>query len=779
MLRFGLSLVAILATLALPLTGQWGTGELRIQVSDPAGLGVEASVTLSSQANQVSRRFPTDPTGHATAKALPFGPYRLQVERAGFTPFTELLEVRSQVPLERHISLGVAPIETTVTVGGVGTLLDPSSAALVNHIGRDLLRDRPSAAPGRSVIEMVNTEPGWLLEANGILHPRGSEYQVQYVIDGIPLFDNRSPAFAQSLGIEEFDSMRVRTAGYPAEYGRKLGGVIEVDSARSQRPGFHGSAVFQAGSFSAESGFVSGQYTRGKTTVGLSVEGMFTDRYLDPPVLENFTNYGSGGGFSARWERDWTERDRTRIYVQHRRTGFLVPNELLQQQAGQRQDRTAEETMGHISHDHIFSPRLLGNFRLMSRDTSAALWSNPFSTPILPAQDRGFREAYASASLSATFGRHELKAGADDIFGSIHENFSYRIVAYQLGGVSIFDPNLPASFRFADRRQDREQSAFVQDLVRFGDVSVSAGVRFDHYRLVAGENAVSPRLAVSWHVPKARLVLRAAYDRVFQTPAVENVILASSDLVQRLGGQGVSLRLRPSRGNFYEAGFSKSLLGKMRFDGSYYRRNVANFADDDLLLNTGVSFPIAFTQAVINGYEAKVELPGWGPVSGFMSYSNLTGKGRLPVAGGLFLGNDVGQILNSTATFPITQDQRNTARVRFRWQAAPRVWVASSAEYSSGLPIEIDSPDPAFLAAQYGQRVIDRVNFSLGRVRPSSSVDLSIGVDVWKKERRSVRLQADVFNLTDRLNVINFAGLFSGTAVAPGRNFAIRLQTEF
>jgi len=348
-----------------------------------------------------------------------------------------------------------------------------------------------------------------------------------------------------------------------------------------------------------------------------------------------------------------------------------------------------------------------------------------------------------------------------------------------LGGAQVFDGNLPPAFRFADRRQDREQSAYVQDLIRLKAFTISAGVRFDHYRLMVDENAASPRLAVSWLVPKANLVLRASYDRVFQTPAVENIILASTNLVQRLGGEGTALALRPSRGNFYEVGFSKGVLGMLRLDGSYYRRDVRNFADDDLLLNTGVSFPIAFHQGVINGFEAKVELPRWGAFSGFASYSNMTGRGHLPVAGGLFLGNDVAQILNSTAVFPITQDQRNTMRARVRYQAAARLWFAAGFEYGSGLPIEVDSPDVALLTGQYGQSVIDRVNFDRGRVRPSSSIDLSAGADLWKKEQRAVRLQADLFNLADRLNVINFAGLFSGTAIAPGRNVAVRLQAEW
>jgi hypothetical protein len=38
---------------------------------------------------------------------------------------------------------------------------------------------------------------------------------------------------------------------------------------------------------------------------------------------------------------------------------------------------------------------------------------------------------------------------------------------------------------------------------------------------------------------------------------------------------------------------------------------------------------------------------------------------------------------------------------------------------------------------------------------------------------------ADLENLTNRLNVITFAGGFSGTALAPPRRVAARLQVEF
>jgi len=71
------------------------------------------------------------------------------------------------------------------------------------------------------------------------------------------------------------------------------------------------------------------------------------------------------------------------------------------------------------------------------------------------------------------------------------------------------------------------------------------------------------------------------------------------------------------------------------------------------------------------------------------------------------------------------------------------------------------------------------VNFNRGRVRPSFALDLSAGADLWVREKRSVRLQADALNVTDRLNVINFAGLLSGTALAAPRSVAVRLQTEW
>ena len=59
---------------------------------------------------------------------------------------------------------------------------------------------------GRSITDAVASEPGWLYEANSVLHPRGSEYDVLFVVNGLPLTENRSAGFAPPLESEDVES---------------------------------------------------------------------------------------------------------------------------------------------------------------------------------------------------------------------------------------------------------------------------------------------------------------------------------------------------------------------------------------------------------------------------------------------------------------------------------------------------------------------------------------------------------------------------------------------
>lgn len=763
------------------LCAQTNTGELRLKVTDPSGLGLKTKIEVSSSANEYRSSLTTDDSGNAIAKNLPYGVYRITIEQPGFAPVSQTVEIRSVLPLNYTIKLKLSPVAASVTVSADNTLIDPDRAGSVYQIGSGTIQNRLSSLPGRSLQDLVNSQPGWLYEGNAVLHPRGSEYDTQFVIDGVPLMDNRSPSFGPEIEADDVESMSIYTAGFPAEYGRKLGGVVEINTQQNTQAGFHGQAVLSGGSFDTAGAFVQAQDVWGKNTLGFSADGNTSGHYLNPVVPQNFTNTGTTGDFSADYERDFTPSDRLNLSVRHEFSRYLVPNEQLQQAAGQRQNGDNFETMGIVAYQHTFSSDVVADVRGMVRENSNDLYSNPLSTPIIAFQHNWFREGYFKADVSIHHGVHEWKMGveSDNIF--LHENFASTIT-----DPSRFDPGTPLTFDFpgpsnpgVGSRPDLEQSAFVEDLIRLGRWTISAGLRWDHYQLLVNQNAVSPRLSVSRYFPSAALVLHVSYDRAFQTPSWNNILLSSSPAVLSLNPNVLRLPVESSRANYYEAGLTKAFLGKFKLDANYFRRLLNNYADDDQLLNTGVSFPIAFRKAIIYGAEARIDLPQWRGLSGFASYSYTVGNAWFPVVGGLFLGQDA---INGTTQlsghFPDSQDQRNTVRFRARYDIAPRFWIAAGAQYGSGLPFDFNGTE-ALALAEYGQRVVDRVNFDRGRVRPSLSVDLSLGAEIYKSDFLALRMQFDVENLNNRLNVIDFGGLFSGNAIAPPRSYSARLTTSF
>ena len=784
----------VLLLLALPLSAQSNAGELRLKVLGPDGLPLKASVDLSSDALQFLRSYSTDDTGQLAVHNLSFGRYRLQVRRESFSPYDGLIEINSALPTDYVIKLNIAALSTAINVRAASTLLDPERTTAINHLDSKAIADRPASLPGRSLPDLVNSQPGWLFEGNAVLHPRGSEYQTQFVVDGIPLTDNRSPGLGPELEADDADSLTIYTAGIPAEYGRKLGGVVEVNTLRDIQPGLHGQAILSGGSFDTAGAFAGIQDSWGHNTLGASASGNMTARYLNPVVTENYTNRGTTGSFALSYDRDVTTKDRLTFSVRHELSRYEIPNQLLQEfpqlqdPAGtipQLQTAGNFETMGIASYQHIFSPNVLINLRGMGRDTNANLNSNSGAWPIAAILQNDFKEAYFNGAISIHHGRHEFKAGleSDNLF--LSENFSDLITANPNDPFYPFDPGTPATFAFTGTRPDLEQSAYLQDLIHLGKWTVNAGLRWDHYQLVVNENAVSPRLSVARYFPSANLIVHASYDRVFQTPSFENILLASSPRVISLNESVLRLPVEPSHGNYFEVGATKSLLGQMRFDANYFRRYLNNFADDDQILNTAVSFPIAFRRAIIYGAEGKLELPHWNRFSGFLSYSYIVGKVWFPVTGGLFLGDEV-TCNNSgicaaaqlTGHFPDSQDQRHTARARIRYQLTPRAWFAAGAEYGSGLPFEF-AGNLNQAVTEYGQQMLNRINLAEGRIRPTLSIDLSAGAELYKKEKRSLRLQADGQNLNNRLNVLDFAGLFSAAAIAPPRSYFLRLSATF
>ena len=540
---------------------QSNAGELRLKVTDPHGLGVRSTVELASEANQYNNTFVTDDNGVLIAKRLPFGLYRIQIQQPGFAEVSMPIEVRSAIPVEYAIKLSAGFCRNLSLVQDVNTLIDPYRAGSANEIGSETIQTRATSLPGRSLQDLVNSQPGWLYEGNAVLHPRGSEYQTQFVVDGIPLTDNRSPSFGPEIEADDVDSLNIYTAGIPAEFGRKMGGVIEVNTLKDTQPGLHGQTVLSGGSFDTAGAFAQVQYVWKGNTLGGSARGEH-----DQPLPESC----GSAELHATTEPPAISRSTTSATSPARPPGIDRPpwHHALSdsERAGAAGRWPAPGRRQLRDHGHRFLPARLFVERVGQRARHGArqLRRSDFESQF----DSGhcflhndFKEGYFNGSISVHHGPSRVEGGSRVRRLIPAREFQRQHHRSQRNSQRA----RPQTFAFTGSRPDLEQSAYVQDLIRLGNWTVSAGLRWDHYQLLVNQNAVSPRLSVARFFPSAGLVIHASYDRVFQTPSSENILLSSSAQVVSLSPDVLRLPVEPSHGNYYEVGATKSFPRQIAF----------------------------------------------------------------------------------------------------------------------------------------------------------------------------------------------------------------------
>ncbi len=95
---------------------QQSTGEIHLEVRDPAGSVMAASGRLQNLASGNFSPFATDPQGVYIFKGLAFGRYRLQVSKSGFAAQSVLIDVLSAAPVSRVMTLSLAPQTSKIDV---------------------------------------------------------------------------------------------------------------------------------------------------------------------------------------------------------------------------------------------------------------------------------------------------------------------------------------------------------------------------------------------------------------------------------------------------------------------------------------------------------------------------------------------------------------------------------------------------------------------------------------------------------------------------------------
>jgi outer membrane receptor protein involved in Fe transport len=774
-------------------------GTVQGTVRDPSGALVPgASVRIADPTSGYQQTAQTNDQGEYKFLNIPFHIYTVRVEAAGFQTVEKSIDVETAIPTSVDFTLSVAAASETVTVTENASLIEADKTSSDTNISQTLLERPLGAVPSRGIEAIVASAPGFAPDDNGRLHPRGSESQVQYVVDGIPITDNLSAIFATSLDARTLRTVEVLTGGISAEFGDKLGGVINVNTRSGRETPTQGSVSLSGGSFST--GEVGVNFSTRTDKLGLltNLSATTSQRFLDPPTVENFHNFGRTGKGFLRLDYQLTPNDTLRGTFLAGGTNFQIPNRFEQELAGQDQKQRLRDHSEFITYERIFSPNTFGQFSFFNRHGTARLTSNPLSTPVVAFQDRTLQNTGGIAAVSLTRGSHNIKIGGQFTVTPVREEFSFYPTApfEDFTGedgetvpnpINSFSPTNP--FRFNDRRTGRLFSAYIQDRFSpFHNFTIDVGVRYDNYKLIIKEDAFSPRIGVAYFIPRTQTTLRASYNRLFQTPPAENLLLASSAEAAALSplavvqGQAGVLPILPDKQHVYEVGAQQALSRFLRINLTVYQKRITNFGDKDQFFDTGIIFPITISAGRVTGEELRLETADLRGFRAFASYANARAYGITPINGGLFLGEAVESLEVPGLKFANDHDQRNSAQFQLSYNhARSGIYANFGGRYDSGYPTDVEpgTTREDFAAAGFDPRLYNEIDFERGRTKPRTILNFSVGADLLRERRASLNVQFDVQNLTNTLFLYNFESVFSGTHIGFPRLFSGRLSVRF
>jgi hypothetical protein len=800
--RSSFKLIVLFAVFVLlqPVFGQGRIGSIQGIVKDPTGALVPgAKVTITQPLTGYTQSVQTDEQGSFRLVNIPFNTYTLQAEAPGFQRAEQSIDLESTVPQTFELSLPLAGAAESVTVTSDNSaVVEQDRTSSDTDLNQSILERPLGAAPSRAIESMVSSAPGFVTDDNGRMHPRGSESQVQYVVDGVPVTDNMSAIFSTSLDARTLRTVEVLTGGIPAEFGDKLAGVINVNTRSGLEGPTQGGLSLSGGSFS--SGEIAADFATHTKKFGFltNLSTTTSQRFLDPPTLDNFHNFGRTGKGFFRLDYQFDQNNTMRGVFTFGGSNFQVPNRLSQEIAGQHQRQRLRDNAQSVNYQHIFSPNTIAQLSFFDRSSKSILTSNSRGIPVVASQNRSLRNFGGIGSLSLTRGTHNIKFGGQVTVTPIKENFSfYPTITFPSlideTGIVIPNPinsfNSSRPFMFAGARTGRTLSAYVQDrFPLFKNFTLDAGVRYDNYKLLVGEQALSPRIGVAYYIPRTRTTLHASYNRLFQPPPAENLLLASSSEAAAISPlsvlQGVTTvqPILPDREHAFEAGIQQGIGNYFRGSLTLYQKRIKNFSDKDQFFETGVIFPVAISSGRVTGEEIRIESTDIHGFHGSFSFANAHAYGVTPISGGLFLGENPEELQLRGLKFSADHDQRNEAQFQLGYShKRSGMYATLSGRYDSGVPTDVEPGTTLadFVAQGFDPRLYNEIDFARGRVRPRTLLDFSLGADLRQKERVSINLQFDVQNVTNELYLYNFESVFSGTHVGSPRLISGRVALRF
>ena len=260
-----------IACAAVPAFGQAVSGTILGTVIDATGaVRPGAKVTAVNEGTGLSRETTTDANGEYTFPSLPTGHYTLTAEVTGFrTLAMSNIEVGVDQHVKIELKLETGAASETMTVVGEAPLLQTSTSELGTTVGNEQIEALP--LNGRNFVNLTRTVPGVLrgipganIDGAGSLAWRASASfsangqrprDNNFMLDGVDNNETWLQTVVIFPSVDSLDEFKLQTSTYSAEFGRSLGGVVnlQIKSGTNKLTGsafeFHRDSKFDANDF--------------------------------------------------------------------------------------------------------------------------------------------------------------------------------------------------------------------------------------------------------------------------------------------------------------------------------------------------------------------------------------------------------------------------------------------------------------------------------------------------------------------------------------------------
>ncbi|HEV2987122.1 MAG TPA: TonB-dependent receptor [Candidatus Angelobacter sp.] len=829
-------------------------GTIQGTVVDQTGAAVRgAKVAVHNPVTGYSQEVTTGDDGSFKISNVPLNGYHLTVTASGFATFNQDVDVRSALPVQVPAKLGVAGSQTTVNVeAGAQDILeiDPTAHVDAGHHQLDLLPiNDPGAGLSKSIIY---TTGGVADDGNGFFHPLGDHAQVLFVIDNQPISDQQSKVFSTQLPLSAIESMELDTGSVNAEFGDKTSLIAQVTTKSGLgKKGFFGTISGTYGTFGSETGSVGLGWGSDKVGNFFAADGVRSGHFLDTPEFLPIHDIGNNQTVFDRADFQLSPNDILHLNFFGARNWIQIPNSF--DQIGQDQRQKVVTWSVAPGYQHIIDTNTLLTVNPYIRVDEFRYYpsNDPFAdTPATQSQNRRLFNYGVKADLSKQWGRHTLKFGIDLKQTRLLESFHFGVTDPAFNAPclddngnpiidpTVLDPNCAGAgqnqnpnfspglfpfdltrggsqFAFSGSHNINQYAFYAMDSIRAGNFLFNLGVRGDLYYGLVSKSEPQPRAGIAYNIKKTGTVLRVAYSRTLETPFNENLLLSSATgqggLATNVFGANAETPIQPGFRNQFNGGFQQAFGKWLLLDADYFWKYTHNAYDFSILLNTTITFPIAWHNSKLDGVTGRLSTINIHGFQAYYTFGHTRARYFPPETGGIVS-------VQPPAVFRIDHDQafQNTANLRYQHKTAEYidwVWRYDSGLVVSGVPDvataltltpneQVDlglscNGVRATLANPFNPNTPCNIGTSTlltlpqigaenddhnpDRVRPRNLFDVGVGTENLFHTEGKKRFVASVqvINLTNKVALYNFHSTFSGTHFVAPRTVIGRFGFNF